>query len=156
MGKEDESSGCGWLGEPEMPDQCVQGERLRRVSQPGCAVDRAACFLPSHRPPAWDCVATSIPVPMLAALATVPRILEDAGCGLPVSQGIRKESPSAFMTIIGHLLSRKLDLEFPFLHHPPEVSGSQRTVSPKHTAFSHTPDRLTGEGGGCDSPTTLF
>lgn len=100
-------------------------------------MDRGTGFPPSHRHQFWDSVATSISIPMLAALVTVSRILEDSGCRLPVSQGIRKESPSAFMTIIGHFLSRKVGLVFS-LSPPPEVSGSQRTVSPKHRAFSHT------------------
>lgn len=62
-------------------------------------------------------VATSISVPLLAALATVARILEGSGCRLPVSQGIRKEIPSALMTKKGHLLIRKVGLAFLFLHH---------------------------------------
>ena len=107
-----------------------------------------------HMPHAWDSVATSISMPMLAALATESRILEDSGCRLPVSQGIRKESPSASMTIIGHLLSRKVGLAFLFLHLrfwvPREQYPPNTGLFLTHT---HTWVRLTRAD---DSPTTLY
>lgn len=85
-------------------------------------------------------VATSISVPLLAALATVPRILEGSGCRLPVPQGIRKEIPSAFMTKKGHLLSRKVGLAFLFLYHHLRFQVPRELYPPKHRAFSsHIP-----------------
>lgn len=144
-----------WLAWGTRESRPVEAGRKGSASQAVQWTGACTGFLPSHRPHAWDSVAISISMPTLAALATVSRILEDFGCGLPVSQGIRKESPSASMTIVGHLLSRKVGLAFLFLYHsrfqvPREVYPQNTGPFPPHT---HTWVRQTREG---DSAATLF
>lgn len=146
MGKEDEGRGCGWLGEPERPDQCVQGERLIR-GQPARLGSGQG-----HRPQLThaSCLGQCGHF-YLHAYAGCPgnRVQDPRGLWVQAAGFPRHQKGESFSFYDHNRTSSQQEGWSRISLSPPEVLGSQRTVSPKHRAFSHTHPYMgqTDQGG---------
>lgn len=123
--------------EPESPDQCVQGERLIR-GQPA-----RLCSGQGHRLPT---------ITQTSCLGQCGHFYLHIYAGCP---GDSVQDPRGLWVQVVSFLRHQKGESLSFYDHnrassqqegwssislspPPEVSGSQRTESPKYRAFSHT------------------